>query len=164
MPKTYEPIATTTVTTTGNTVTFSSIPSTYTDLILVSSARRGINGSGGDGLKCQFNGDSASNYSFSSGIGNGSAASASTSTGQTVFIAGSCGDNKYNASICHILNYANTSTYKTVLTRANDTTDQNVSIGVSLWRSTSAINSIYINAASAFWSGTTFTLYGIKAA
>jgi len=164
MPKTYEPIATTTVATTGNTVTFSSIPATYTDLILVSFARRGINSSGGDGLKCQFNGDSASNYSFSFGAGDGSSANYSTSTGQTIFIAGSCGDSKYNASICHILNYANTSTYKTVLTRANDTTDQNVSISVSLWRSTSAINSIYINAANGFNSDTIFTLYGIKAA
>ena len=86
MPKTYEPIATTTVATTGNTVTFSSIPATYTDLILVSSARRGINGSGGAGLLCQFNSDSASNYSYSFGSGDGSAASASTATGQTAFV------------------------------------------------------------------------------
>jgi hypothetical protein len=164
MPKTYDSIATTTVATTGNTVTFSSIPSTYTDLILVSSARRGINGSGGDGLKCQLNGDTGSNYSFSSGVGNGSTAAAFTSTGQTVFIAGNCSDGNFVTSICHILNYANTSTYKTILSRGNDVGDQSVSIGVSLWRSTSAINSIYLNAASGFWAGSTFTLYGIKAA
>ena len=60
------------------------------------------------------------------------------------------------------MNYANTTTYKTVLTRASSNGDI-VMANVSTWRSTSAITSL-VYAGATFNSGTVFTLYGIKAA
>ena len=63
-----------------------------------------------------------------------------------------------------IQNYANTTTYKTMISRASDAT-QNAIAYVGLWRSTSAINSITLSvSAGTFAIGSTFTLYGIKAA
>jgi hypothetical protein len=164
MPATYEPIATATVASTGGTITFSSIPSTYTDLILISSARRGIDGSGGDAVKAQVNGDSGSNYSWNGISYNAGGTGASRANNQSIFIAGSCEDGVYSTSICHFMNYSNTTTFKTMLTRTSSTGTQGVGTTVNLWRSTTAINSIFLNAASGFYAGSVFTLYGIKAA
>jgi hypothetical protein len=64
------------------------------------------------------------------------------------------------------MNYANTTTYKTVLARSN-VTDFRVAAIVGLWRSTSAINTIQLrsdNSSYNFTTGSTFTLYGISAA
>jgi hypothetical protein len=164
MPSTYEPIATATVSSTGGTVTFSSIPSTYTDLILISYARRGINGSGGDAIKAQVNGDSATNYSFTQLTFNSGGFSSSRASNQNIFIAGNCEDGSFSTSICHFQNYANTNTYKSIPCRSSSTGSQGVGITINMWRSTSAITSIFLNAASGFWADSTFTLYGIKAA
>jgi hypothetical protein len=63
------------------------------------------------------------------------------------------------------MNYSNTTTYKTVLLRSNNASAITVAT-VGLWRSTSAINTIkiYADGAAVFSVGSTFTLYGIKAA
>lgn len=164
MPGTYEPIATATVASTGGTVTFSSIPQTYTDLILISSARRGIDGSGGDGIKTQINGDSGSNYSWTGMSYNIGGTGSGRATNQTIFQAGSCEDGSYSTSICHLMDYSNTTTFKTMISRSSSIGTQGVGETINLWRSTSAITSLYLNAASGFWAGSTFTLYGIKAA
>jgi hypothetical protein len=81
-----------------------------------------------------------------------------------------CGDvpidaNKYGINILHINNYSNSTTYKTVLARGNAATNL-VEAFVGLWRNTNAITSISIICQNSknFGSGSTFTLYGIKAA
>jgi hypothetical protein len=62
------------------------------------------------------------------------------------------------------MNYANTTTYKTILSRINNPGGY-VNASVSLWRKTpEAITTLEAYAASNWASGTTFTLYGIKAA
>ena len=63
------------------------------------------------------------------------------------------------------MNYSNTTTYKTVLTRAN-IASADVEAVVGLWRSTSAVNQLDVKQGGAvtFSVGSTFTLYGIKAA
>jgi len=63
------------------------------------------------------------------------------------------------------MNYSNTTTYKTVVYRQNEAANF-ISAGVSLWRSTSAINRITLNATStnSLQAGTQVSLYGIKAA
>jgi hypothetical protein len=68
-------------------------------------------------------------------------------------------------AIAHIQNYSNTTTHKTVISRGGSPAT-NSSPMVGLWRNTSAINSIKISLQSgtALKSGSTFTLYGIKAA
>jgi len=60
------------------------------------------------------------------------------------------------------MNYANTTTNKTILSRSN-AADKGVMATVSLWRNTAAINSITLLAsANNFATGSTFSLYGVK--
>ena len=168
MPTTYEPIATTTLGSAQSSVTFSSISGSYTDLVLVCSA---VAASGGPSLRIRFNGDSGSNYSQTNIAGDGSAASSGRETSITSAYAGYAALNQTAGStnsIVHIMNYSNTTTFKTLLERSNNAADR-TEASVNLWRNTSAITSIELAAGSAFpganlSSGSTFTLYGIKAA
>ncbi len=73
--------------------------------------------------------------------------------------------NTFMTAIVQIQNYSNASTYKTCLIRGNDANNY-VLATVGLSRSTSAITSISLATSSGaqFVTGSTFTLYGIKAA
>jgi hypothetical protein len=66
--------------------------------------------------------------------------------------------------IAHINNYSNATTYKTALVRsmALGTPGNCVDAFVGTWRSTAAITSVTIRGSVV--SGTTYSLYGIKAA
>lgn len=157
--RTYTPIATTTVTSANSSVTFSSIPQGYTDLVVV------INGAstGTAGIGVQFNGDTATNYSRTVLQGTGSAVASSNETGQNW---GGWGllDVVSGSNVFHIMNYSNSSTYKTTLTRANlPSTGALVRAVAGLWRSTAAITSVTFMY-STFNPGTTLTMYGIAAA
>lgn len=163
---TYEPIATTTLSSTSASVTFSSIPSTYTDLIIVTN-EIGNSGSNENGI--QFNSDTASNYSTTYIAGNGSTASSSRNTSVNKIWFG--GNIANMMSTIHIMNYANTTTYKTAIIRTQflGGGNQHVAAVVGLWRSTAAINTIKLDTFGSaynylFTVGSTFTLYGIKAA
>ena len=62
------------------------------------------------------------------------------------------------------MNYSNTTTYKTAISRGDRGATSTVAI-VNLWRSTSAINNIqFFTDATNFAAGSIITLYGIKAA
>lgn len=162
---TYEKIEAKTLGTATSSVTFTSIPSTYTDLVMI------INGSiasGNPSIWIRMNSDSGSNYSFTRVTGNGSAAASSRESTQTKgFIASAFGmTTTYETNIImQVMNYSNATTYKTTLSRAN-TPSLGTEASVNLWRSTSAINAIEIlnSSATNFTVGSTFTLYGIKAA
>ena len=169
MPTTYEPIATQTLGTATGTVTFSSIPQTYTDLIIVSSQLYVSTGGDRYATFQVGNGsvDTGSNYSWTyldSYPGTPSSGRTANST---------YGLHSYTSSIptttamicnMHIQNYSNTTTNKTTLHRFNASTAITGAY-VNLWRSTAAINIITITANGAnFATGSTFTLYGIKAA
>jgi hypothetical protein len=165
MPSTYEPIATTTVATPALNVTFSSISSAYTDLILVCSYSRS---SGGNNISLRLNGDTGSNYSETYIEGDGSTAVSgrnSNDSNMRVAFVGAGTSTSQATLILHFMNYSNSTTYKTVLSRYNETTS-NVGSAVGLWRSTAAINSIEIGrSATVNWAaGSVLTLYGIKAA
>ena len=74
---TYTPIATQTLGSAAASVTFSSIPQGYTDLVVViGSATFSANSS----LYFQYNGDTGANYSSTRLTGNGSSASSSRTT------------------------------------------------------------------------------------
>jgi len=164
MPTTYEPIATTTLGSAAASVTFSSIPGTYTDLVLVFAGQNTTNNT--NYLFLRFNGDSGSNYSGTSMRGNGSAAQSARYTNATEMYNsyGSPLNNEQQNSILQIQNYSNTTTNKTVLFRTN-TAGSEVNAGVGLWRSTAAITSVLVQiSANNFAAGSTITLYGIKAA
>ena len=163
MATTYTPIATTTLGSAQTSVTFSSIPATYTDLILVYS---GTNSA--QDVYVQVNGDTGTNYSTTILTGNGTTASSlrySSATKFNVDSNGIPGSTTPNTSLIHFMNYSNTTTYKTILVRTSNATYGTDAV-VGLWRSTSAINQISLSNASSYnWSsGSTFSLYGIKAA
>jgi hypothetical protein len=163
MPLTYESIATQTLSSATASITFSSIPSTYTDLILV--CRQATNTDANTQL--QFNGDTGSNYSTNFLRSNATTVSTARDSNQTQMNLESFGfpTSAFNAiTIANVMNYSNTTTYKTTLSRGS-----NANTGVSavshLWRNTAAITSMTIlNNATTFSTGSTFTLYGIKAA
>ena len=167
MTSTYEKIATTTAGGSSATVTFNSISGSYTDIVLISSVRTTSNSDGFDVL-AQFNSDTGSNYSITQMYGTGSSAASNRETNRTSAKVGLMAGNlttagTFASNIAHIQNYSNSTTYKTVLARRDLSTQYTVAT-VSLWRSTSAINSITLNAeVGNFASGSTFTLYGIKA-
>jgi hypothetical protein len=157
---TYTPIATTTLGSAAATVTFSSIPGTYTDLILVADT---VNASGADNFLLNFNSDTGSNYSVTRLNGNGTSASSSRGTNQTILQCGEVYSTR-STTIVQILNYSNSTTYKTTLTRQNNA-GAGVNANVNLWRSTAAITTILISTSSYnFSAGSQFTLYGIQAA
>lgn len=165
--RTYTPIARQTLSTTVSDVTFSNIPSGYTDLILISNVSN-ILTSGGT-LQCQLNSDTGNNYSWTYLGGNGTTASSGRISGTdriliTDYVVGLSASNPTMA-ITNFLNYSNTTTYKTVLSRGSGASTE-VDASVSLWRSTSAISSIkiYMSGSRVINSGSTFTLYGIAAA
>jgi len=167
MAITYEPIATTTLGTVTATVTFGSISGSYTDLVLISSVQKNVSGSG-TGFSMRFNGDSATNYSNTFLEGSGSSASSYRSSNSVGLQGGALTSNanssQFDVNINNIMNYANSSTYKTVISRFNDNEFSYVDAVVSLWRSTAAITSITLYSANSFAAGSTFTLYGIASA
>jgi hypothetical protein len=160
MPATYEPIATTTLGSASASVTFSSISGSFTDLILVYATTSTVTDNNG----LRFNSDTGSNYSLTRIFGNGSTAGSNRTTNSTSITSLFTVNGSITNNIIHIMNYSNTTTYKSVLTRNDDASNSAIA-AVGLWRSTSAINSVNIFPLSGnFVSGSTFTLYGILSA
>jgi hypothetical protein len=161
---TYTPIATTTLGSAASSYTFSSIAGTYTDLIIIAQIKGTAAASY---LNVRFNGDTGTNYSRTTISANGSSVTSERRSNATAI------NTDYNEvveanfnyiSILQIMNYSNTTTYKTMLNRANNAAT-GVGATVGLWRSTSAITSVSLVANNnTFDTGTTFTLYGITAA
>jgi len=160
MPTTYEPIATTTLGSAAASVSFTSISGSYTDLVVVNFT---ISGNGSASLT--VNGDTGSNYSRTFMYGDGSSAASGRSSNASSFtytVGGTT--NVYSATILNLMNYSNSTTYKTFLLRGNDPSGATAA-HIGLWRNTAAITSLTITCASGnFPTGSTFTLYGIKAA
>jgi hypothetical protein len=164
MAKTYEPIATTTLGSAAASYTFSSIPSTYTDLrLVINGLQTGTSGN----PYITLNSDTGTNYSITVLSGNGTTATSSRSTSAAFIYCGITAEVRNTMifmSTTDLMNYSNTTTNKTVITRA-----ANASFGtdaiVGLWRNTAAITSITVDLDAGNWNtGSTFTLYGIKAA
>jgi hypothetical protein len=139
-------------------VTFSSIPGTYTDLVLVFAGTVGTL----DNNNVTFNGDTGSNYSVTRLVGNGSTASSSRGSNLNAIQCGEIATSQSN-DIIQIQNYSNSTTYKTLIHRSNNTS-QFLKASVGLWRNTAAITSITITNGGTYQIGSTFTLYGIASA
>jgi hypothetical protein len=167
----FESIETVTVGGAGAaTITFSSIPQTYTHL-QVRYIARGTASAAGVGIREQFNGDTSASYATHQLYGDGSGAlTAATSGNSEMQIGGmtgaTAGSNMFGVGVLDILDYANTSKYKTV--RCLDGRDINGSGGYiflesGLWRNTAAINSVLFYASSNnFAEYSSFALYGVK--
>ena len=156
MPSTYTPIATTTTNGSTSTVTFSSIPSTYTDLIVQYTASNS-----GTFFTIRYNNDSSALYSNTAVYGDGSAAASTRGSGQTSFFGRGTANGTHQM---HIMNYSNTTTFKTTLFAERDP-GVVAQEKVCLYRSTSAIDRLdFISGSGNIATGGIFTLYGIKAA
>ena len=158
MAKTYEKIATQTLGGTATSVTFSSIASTYTDLVLIFAGK----GSTGGNMTLQFNSDTGTNYSSTILYGDATAPGSVRGSNQSSMNIGSVGTD-ISTDILQVMNYANATSYKTVLGRYSRADEVGSKAG--LWRSTSAITNIVVAISGGnFAIGSTFTIYGIKAA
>ncbi len=161
---TYVALDKVTVGTATSTITFTGINQGYTDLVVV---YQGAAAAAANMFVRVGNGslDTGSNYSLTQMTGSGSSASSSRLSSQAE-IKISEGNFVNTNEQCNIImnfqNYSNATTYKTVLSRFNSA-GIGVQAQVSLWRSTSAINTISVYASQNFNTGTTISLYGIAA-
>jgi hypothetical protein len=156
-------IATTTLSSANATITFSSIPATYTDLRLVVTGTSNFTHTTG----MQFNGDTGTNYSETRLEGDGATATSgrNTSISYLRFYGFTTTPTMFTVDF---FSYSG-STNKTSLatTSADLNGSGNVRQYVQLWRSTSAINSISFGpgvsgaSGTTYSAGTTATLYGI---
>lgn len=158
---TYSLIDSSTLGSAQSSVTFSNIPQTYTDLLLV--ANIGATASNST-YEVQFNSDTGSNYSHTRLYGDGTNPASDRAANQTAAGVGFVGSASAGTQISYIQDYSNTTTFKTVLGRASVAGTITMAT-VSLWRNTNAITSILVktNAGISFPSGSTFKLYGIEA-
>lgn len=174
MASTYVPIATTTLGSDATSITLSSISQSYTDLILIAN----ISGyyASATYIECGIqvgNGsiDTGNNYSNTM-VDSDTPSSRQSNYNYARFWASALptSNGTYNPVIIHFQDYSNTTTFKTILTRHNaiQATNDVTTVGASasLWRSTSAINTISISNKNGtnLYAGTTITIYGIKAA
>jgi hypothetical protein len=169
---TYTKIASSTLGSAAASVTFSSIPSIYTDLVLVVTP---ASASGTPNVLIRVNSDSGSNYSWTGLAGNGTSAT----SGREINTVRAYGTIQYYSAMTTTLgtctmktdfmNYANTTTQKTWLSRAGGA-GYATELIVGKWASTAAITTLdcyaYVGAGSFvnFAIGSTFNLYGILAA
>jgi hypothetical protein len=165
-PGSYESIASATGTGSSGTITFNSIPQTYTHLQIRGTSYDGT----GYSVRMRFNNDSGSNYAWHRLTGTGASATAGAATSNTDMVIINTNGNvsDYPASlIIDIHDYASTTKYKTARTfdglGQNDTGGE-VELRSGLWMSTSAITRIDILTNGSFTNLTRLALYGIKGA
>ena len=100
MAKTYEPISTQTLGTAPTTVTFSSIPQTYTDLVLVFNSKSTT-------LNYPYltvNSDTGANYSRTYLAGSGSAATSGRQINPSfIYLSGDAGHDASNFNYLNII-------------------------------------------------------------
>lgn len=159
MPSTYDKITAYTAPSAVSSYTFTSISGAYTDLVLI------VNSIGtGSYWQIQLNSDTGSNYSRTRITGDGSTATSSNNSSAASIIINDLSTTTPDICILQFLNYSNATTFKTVLYRNNLSTTS-TGAGVGLWRDNDAITSIKVYPDTGNIStGSTFTLYGIKAA
>jgi hypothetical protein len=157
---TYTLISSNTLGSATATVTFSSIPATYTDLKLVFA---GVVSGGGDAFYVRLNSDGGSNYSSTELKADGTTVSSARYSNVTYMygLGNGLSANQTNV-IVEFNDYSNATTFKTGLFRYNDVNGY-VAGTIGLWRSTSAINAISIHSLGGYATGSTFKLYGIEA-
>lgn len=157
---TYTSLANATLTVAGSSVTFSSIPSTYRDLILV------IVGKGSATITCKLviNADNGSNYFHTRMTGHGSTTSTVFPVAQTGVILSTIATGTTTSPLqvhVDILDYTQTNKHKTIISRAN-AVYTGVEAFSNRWVNTAAITSLQISAVGGNWAiGSTFALYGI---
>ena len=171
MPNTFELIASTTIGSGGAaSIDFTSIPSTYTDLVVKFSIRTTRNNSDADNVSIRFNNDTTASYDGRILFGTGSSTGSASQTSDTHIpwgFASSANNtaNTFGNGEWYIPNYTGSTNKST----SNDSVSENnatfaqQSLSAGLWKKTDAINRITI--VSLNWSmvqHSTAYLYGVK--
>ena len=160
---TYTPIASTTLTGTQTTVTFSSIPGTYRDLIVIISALASNNVSS---PYLTINADTGANYNRVRMSGDGASTFSNAQTGQTSALLryqGGISNTTPTPIIIDFLDYSATDKHKTFLSKCQNAAAA-TDITAHRWASTSAITTLAFDLGGLNWAaGSTFSLYGVIA-
>lgn len=178
MATTYTLISSNVLTSSAASVTFSSIPATYTDLVLRISARAENAGANGLNIDLRFNGDTASNYSYVVLRGNSSVANSGAIGNQNYLRLQAAANtdlstsNTFSNWETYIPSYAVSqnkpiSSYWVQENNSSTASESFIIAQAGLWRNTAAITSIAIanlteSPAKNFLSGSSFYLYGIS--
>jgi hypothetical protein len=152
---TYDLIASNVLSSSASSVTFSSIPGTYRDLVVISTVYQ----SSATNVQMRLNNNTGSIYSRVNMIGNGSTATSGSTTNDTTFPL--CSGSQQNVFLkTEIFDYSATDKHKTILSREDGAS---VEVGARALRfgDTSAITQMQIYTSSSFLAGSTFYLYGI---
>jgi len=149
----------------ASSISFSSIPQTYTDLLLVVSSRSTQAGQSYSDTLISFNG-SASGYANRWIQGSGTAATSGTNTlGANILLNGStAAANTFGSGQVYIPNYAGTLN-KTAIFESTSEDNATLSfqrIGANSWSNTAAITSLTCTDSATYVASSTFSLYGIK--
>jgi len=158
MPEpTYTALATVTLGSSASSVTFSSIPATYRDLVVVISPTTSVDGTE---VLMRVNGDTGSNYAFVYALGTGSTTFSAAGTAASFGLLLGRTSRVTNVLV-NLMDYSATDKHKTILQRDNDSGWTTV-MRAGRWANTAAINTIVVSTSSGtFNSGSTFNLYGI---
>jgi hypothetical protein len=160
---TYIALANITIASAASTISFTSIPATYRDLVLVINGQLAIN----NFIGLRLNSDSGANYpQVMMRSNSGGSTESGTDTGTSIYANWSqarAGD-RYT-SIFQLMDYSATDKHKTVLSR-NNYTDINpltrVEANASRWANTAAVSSLtLVSGTNALAAGFTASLYGI---
>ena len=165
MANTYTLIEAKTLTGSVASITFSSIPQTYTDLQVLFSAR-GTTGLGANLVKIEYNAN-ASNYTYTRLLGYGSGASSASGSDSQVAITQSVDEtaNTFSNNSLYIPNYtsANHKSLSADSVNENNATETYMSLNRVLWSDTAAITALKLSAnGGSFVQYSTFYLYGIS--
>jgi hypothetical protein len=152
---TYVPLATYTVPSGGAaSITFSSIPATYRDLIVVvGGSQSAISGS-----VLEINADATdANYNRVYMLGTGSGTESQAAADRLIFNLGATQSN----AIIQFQDYSVTDKHKTYLSRSNATSNYLYALA-GRWANTNAMTSVkFAGAPQGYVEGTVFSLYGI---
>jgi hypothetical protein len=171
MPSSRQLIASQVLTSTAATVTFSSIPGTFKDLIIRISARTDRSATS-DSIKMTINSDNTTIYSFTRLRGDGTSATSNRNTGNTyVSVENTDGNtatsNTFDSTEIYIPSYLSTANkpISSVIMREDNSTAATTynSVQAHLYRNTSAITSLSFAPSNGpnFVSGSSFYLYGL---
>jgi len=157
----YDAIASTTLSATAASITFSGIPSTYTHLQI----RLSTPTSAAANFYFQVNGDTGSNYSWHELYGDGASASSGGTGGATAGYFIYSPSTNPTAAVLDFLDYGNIYKYKTIrgLAGQDNNGSGRVEFTSTAWRNTAAITSITIYPSTGTFSTYgIFSLYGIR--
>jgi hypothetical protein len=158
---TYTPLATVTLGSATASVTFSSIPATYRDLILVTDYKTSV----ASNSLLRFNGDSGSNYPYVQMGSNSSGIETYAGTVNALYLnVNSTQVEKQTTTILSVMDYSATDKHKTNLLRNSGQNGDVVWAYAVRWANTAAISTMALTLTTGNYSaGSTFSLYGVIA-